>query len=120
MDELLTSLSAVSLQILPILGAAVLIFLLVLLKRVLDLLKKVEKTVDQVDLTLKKIEGPIDTVVKIAKTVDFVNNAAEHAVKTLAITVAKNFAFISQWVKSLMGKKTDEDPQETTEEELGL
>lgn len=120
MDALLESLSTVSLQLLPILGVAVLIFLLVLLKRVLDLLKKAEKTIDQVDETLKKIDGPLTTVVNVSKTIDFINSAAENAVKTLAITLAKNFSVISDWVKSTLGKKKDSDLEETTEEELGL
>ena len=109
MDALLTSLSAVSLQLLPVLGAFVLIFVLVLLKKVFDLLKKVDKTIDQVDVTLKKIEEPLDTVVKVSRTIDFVNSAAENAVKTLAITIAKNFSFISAWIKSTLGKSKDND-----------
>ena len=120
MDALLQSLSAVSLQLLPVLGVAVLVFLLVILKRVLDLLKKVDKTVDQVDVTLKKIEGPIETVVKISNTIDFVNSAAENALKTLAITLAKNYSFITSWVKQTFSKKKDSDLEETTEDELGL
>jgi predicted PurR-regulated permease PerM len=120
MDALLASLSAVSLLLLPILGVAVLIFILILLKKVFDLLKKVDKTIDQVDLTLKKIDGPLETVVSISKTIDFVNSAAENAVKTLAITLAKNFSVISNWIKSSLGKKKDNDLEETTEEELGL
>lgn len=120
MDALLNSLSIVSMQLLPILGVAVLVFIMVVLKRVFDLLKKVDKTVDQVDETLKKIDGPITTVVNISKTVDFVNSAAENAVKTLAITAAKNFSFINSWIKQTFAKKKVDDPEETTEEELGL
>jgi len=120
MDALLESLSSVSLQLLPILGVAVLIFLLILLKKVFELLKKVDKTIDQVDVTLKKIEGPLDTVVSVSKTIDFVNSAAENAVKTLAITLAKNFSHITSWIKSSLGRKKDNDLEETTEEELGL
>jgi hypothetical protein len=120
MDALLESLSSVSLQLLPILGVAVLVLLLIILKRVFDLLKKVDETVDQVDVTLKKIEGPLDTVVSVSKTIDFVNSAAENAVKTLAITLAKNFSLITSWIKTSLGKKKDNDLEETTEEELGL
>lgn len=120
MDALLESLSTVSLQLLPVLGVAVLVLLLFILKRVFDLLKKVDKTVDQVDVTLKKIEGPLETVVNISKTVDFVNNAAENAIKTLAVSAAKNFSSITAWVKQTFIKKKDDDLEETTEEELGL
>ena len=120
MDALLESLSSVSLVLLPILSVAVLIFILVILVRVFDLLKKVDTTVDQVNVTLKKIEGPIDTVVSVSKTIDFVNGAAENAVKTLAITLAKNFSVITNWLKTTIGKKKENDVEETTEEELGL
>ncbi len=124
MDALLESLSSVSLLLLPVLGAAVLIVLLILLIRVFDLLKKVDKTVAHVDETLMKIDGPINTVVNVSKTIDFVNSAAENAAKTIAVTAAKNISVIIDWLKQLLNKHNEtaevSDIEETTEEELGL
>ena len=120
MDELLMALSDVSIKLLPILGAAVLIVLIIVLKKVLDLLQKVEKTVDTVDLTLKKIEAPINTLVGVAKAIDTVSSASEHLVRTLVTTVAGNFKVISAWLKSMFAKQEPPQTDETTEEELGL
>lgn len=120
MDELLVALSDVSVKLLPILGAGVLIALIIVLKRVLDLLKKVEKTVDTVDETLKKIEAPINTLVGVAKAIDTVSSASEHLVRTLITTVAGNFKVISAWLKSMFNKSEPSTTDETTEEELGL
>lgn len=120
MDELLSALSDVSVKLLPVLGAAVLIVLIILLKRVLDLLKKVEKTLDTVDETLTKIQGPINTLVGVAKAIDTVSSASEHLLRTLVGTIASNFKVISAWLKSRFKKSADPQPDETTEEELGL
>ena len=120
MDALLETLSSVSLLLLPILGVAILIFILILMRRVFDLLKKVDTTLNQVDATLKKIDGPLNTVVAVSKTVDMVNNVAENAVKTLAIAAAKNYSIIADWVKQNIGKHKEKEPEETTEDELGL
>lgn len=120
MDALLETLSSVSLLLLPILGVAILIFALILMKRVFDVLKKVDTTMSQVDETLKKIDGPLNTIVAVSKTVDMVNSAAENAVKALAIGVAKNYSIIADWVKQNIGKHKEKEPEETTEEELGL
>lgn len=120
MDELLAALSDVSVKLLPILGAAVLVVLIIVLKKVLDLLKKVEKTVDTVDETLKKIEAPINTLVGVAKAIDTLSSASEHLVRTLITTVAGNFKVITTWLKSVFNKSESSDTDETTEEELGL
>lgn len=120
MDELLSALSDVSIKLLPVLGAAVLIVLIILLKRLLDLLKKVEKTIDTVDETLTKIQGPINTLVGVAKAIDTVSSASEHLLRTIVGTIASNFKVITAWLKSTFSKSSDPQPDETTEEELGL
>lgn len=124
MDALLESLSSVSLKLLPVLGVAIFVMLIILLKRSLELLKKVDKTLDQVEQTMKKIDGPINTVVAVSKTIDMVNSAAENAVKTLAVSAVKNYGVISEWFKQNVlkskDKPKDSDQEEITEDELGL
>jgi len=124
MDALLESLSSVSLKLLPILGVAIFVLLIIILKRSFELLKKVDKTLDQVEQTMKKIDGPINTVVAVSKTIDMVNSAAENAVKTIAVSAVKNYEVVSEWFKQnvLKGKDKpkDSDQEEITEDELGL
>ncbi len=124
MDALLDSLSSISLKLLPILAVAIFVMLIILLRKSFDLFKKVETTLDQVDATMKKIDGPLNTVVAVSKTIDMVNSAAENAVKTLAVSAVKNYEFISEWVKENILKRKEKvkssDQEEITEDELGL
>jgi hypothetical protein len=124
MDALLESLSSVSLKLLPILGVAIFVFLIIFLKKSFELLRKLDKTLDQVEQTMKKIDGPINTVVAVSKTIDMVNSAAENAIKTIAVSAVKNYGVVSEWFKQNVlkdkDKPKDSDQEEITEDELGL
>ncbi|KAF0226340.1 MAG: hypothetical protein FD133_1584 [Erysipelotrichaceae bacterium] len=128
MDALLDTLSSVSLKLLPVLGVAIFVLLIIILRRSFDLMKKVEKTLDQVDATMKKIDGPLNTVVNVSRTIDSINSAAENAVKTLAVSAVKNYEIVLDWFKENVLKRKDKvkdndqssDSVEITEDELGL
>lgn len=128
MDALLDTLSSVSLKLLPVLGVAIFVLLIIILRRSFDLMKKVEKTLDQVDATMKKIDGPLNTVVNVSRTIDSINSAAENAVRTLAVSAVKNYEIVLDWFKeNVLNRKEkvkssdqSSDSVEITEDELGL
>lgn len=112
MDELLNQLSALSVQLLPIIGVIVLIFLVLILNHVLKLLKQLSGTVIKVDSTIQTVEdrlndlrGPLHTINRISGSVDLVQDATEKAVKNFIITVASNFDVIKEWVTSFIDKR---------------
>lgn len=112
MDELLNQLSALSVQLLPILGVIVLIFLVLIFNFILKLLKQLSGTVIKVDSTIQTVEdrlndlkGPLHTINRISGSVDLVQDATEKAVKTFVVTVASNFDVIKDWFTNLIDKR---------------
>ena len=83
MDALLLALSNVAEQLLPILGGIALILLCVLLYKLWGLVDQLTITVKEVDPTLKKVDesiekvqAPLDTAVKLSKSLDKMGTSA--------------------------------------------
>jgi len=100
-DELLISLNLVCNMLLPILGSAVLIMLIVFLKRCIALVdectqrvKQLESTVKGVDQSIEKIQTPLDTAVKVSGSIDRMHDSAEVAVKQAVSFVSNNIGTI--------------------------
>ena len=81
MDALLKDLQVVCQQLLPILGAVVLVFLCLLLKKLGVLvdqftttIKELDPTIKKVDLSLQKVQAPLDTAVKYSHSLDKVHD----------------------------------------------
>lgn len=101
--------------LLPIVGLAVLIVLAIVLIKVVKLLETanitIEKTHNSIKLvedTLGKVQEPVDTVVKVAKTVDKVHDAGIKAVDDAKEYVTKNIELIKNKVDDLKGNKDKE------------
>ena len=83
---MLCKLSEVCGQLLPILGAAALIFLCILLRKCWKLIEELTKTVQSLDPTLRKVDksvdklqAPLDTAVRLSHSVDKVQERTEEA-----------------------------------------
>lgn len=112
MDALFEVLRNVSVQILPILGAAVLIFLLVIMKKVFDILKQASKTMERLDKTLDVVDDAIvdvsaslRTVRSITNGIDAASALATHSIASLAKIVVENYDVIKTWFLDLFNKK---------------
>lgn len=96
MDAFIESLSKLSEQLLPILGAAALICLIVILVKIIKTFSKLDvsidkanTTIDLVDESLEKVQKPLDTAVKISGTVDKAHDATVNAISTAKDFVSK-------------------------------
>ena len=94
-DTLLESLRVFSNLVLPTLGAAALIALIVLLCRLCTLVKEatlrvreLKPTIESVDQSIEKIQAPLDTVVNLAHSVDKAQESAEKAIINTEIPVS--------------------------------
>ena len=74
-DALLVSLSSVCKELLPILGAVVLIFLCIAIKKLWK---------DLVDKSIEKLQGPLDTVNKYSSTLDDLHDKAVDSASKVA------------------------------------
>ncbi len=97
-DQLIYSLKEVSQQLLPILGAVVLIMLIVVLKKLISFInectlrmKQLESTVKGVDTSIEKLQEPLNSVVKIAHGVDKAYVSTENALKGAAAYVVSSY-----------------------------
>lgn len=102
------------LELLPILGVVALILLIVVLIRLAGVLKTTDKTIDEVrpsiklvELTLDKAQTPVDTVVKVAKTIDKAHDSTIKAVDEAKEFVSKNAGNIKHKVNDLIGKDSN-------------
>lgn len=117
-DDLIMALKTVSEQLLPILGAVVLIclilFLVKCIKFIVECTKRVqqlETTVRGVDQSIEKMQAPLDTVVKVSHTVDKVHDKTEAAVKQAASFVSANLENLKEYIKP----ERQEESQEKAE-----
>ena len=117
MDALLLALQNVCQQLLPILGAAALVFLCMLLSKLGKLVDGLTSTVKQLDPTIKlvdqsieKVQAPLDTVSRYSHTLDKVHD------KT-AETFGKAVEFASENLDSLKNIGSEMKNGNTSEEE---
>lgn len=121
MDAFFESLREVSVILLPILGVAVLVFLLILLKHLIDLVKKLGTTVDHVDATLnivddalEELKAPISTLANVAHGIDTVQAVTVHSAMAVSKYVVDNFELIKQWITGLFTRRKTE-PEDSGE-----
>ena len=108
MDALLFNLFNVCSELLPILGSIALVVLIValiklvkLLTTVNDTLNKTHPTIALVEKTLDKAQAPVDTVVKVSKTVDRAHDASVKAIDDAKDYVVKNVGAIKAKINEL-------------------
>jgi hypothetical protein len=111
MDELLRALQGVSVQLLPFLGVVVLIFLILILRRVYMLLAdigitvlKVNTAMDKVNTSLDEFKAPLSTLSRLSHSIDLVHTATESAVKGAVRVVSENYEWIKDTAVSAVNK----------------
>ncbi len=127
MDALINELYNVSVQILPILGVVALVFVIVFLRKLILLLndlsettKKVNTTLDIVDRELNDLQGPINTVVSLSATVDYVHESTIKTAKSMIVYILSNIDTVKNWFMDAMAKyksnKVDKEEQQNDTE----
>lgn len=112
MDAFIQSFSALSNQLIPILGAVVLVCVILLLIKLIKIfgnlnitVDKANTTIDMVDKTIDKVQAPLDTVVKVSHTVDKAHDATVAAVTTAKDFVVKESKNIKNKVQNYLDKE---------------
>ena len=119
-DDLIVSLRDISQLLLPTLGAVTLIFLILFIRKCIELVKEMTKRVAQLETTVKgvdqsieKIQVPLDTVVKVSTSVDKVHDSAESAIRQAS-------GFLSSNLENLKDYLRKDKPVEETKNDLPL
>lgn len=103
-DALFGAIAQVATYLLPVLGVVALIYLILLIKTLIETLKDVSLTLLTAESELKKLDGPLSTVESLSKTVDDVHGATRKMVTKATATLNKDM----EQAKSWMTKKKDE------------
>lgn len=112
MDEFFALLNQVSVILLPILGAIALIYLIVLLKRVISVFSRVDAILVDVDKKVTRLDGPLDTLVRLSHSVDKVHDTTYRGIVGLAEFIVSNWTTFTVWVDGIV-HKDDTKPQKT-------
>lgn len=70
--------------ILPVVGTVLGIFLIILVKKLIDTLQQVDKTIEGVNDQIKKLDAPLNTVGELCGTIDDVHHKIKDSVKQKA------------------------------------
>ncbi|MBR2761290.1 MAG: hypothetical protein IKD66_08965 [Solobacterium sp.] len=96
LDTLLLDLASVCRQLLPILGALALVYLCILLRHawkmvdsLTETVKNLDPAVKNVNLSMDKVQAPLDTVVKYSHTLDEAHDAAMDGLHRIADSAAE-------------------------------
>ncbi|HET6784725.1 MAG TPA: hypothetical protein VFH18_01745 [Erysipelotrichaceae bacterium] len=124
MDAFFLALREISVLVLPLLGALVLIFLLVLFYRLYLMMKKVDLLLDRVDKTmnivdkeLNDLQVSIGVITSLANGIITVQNFTRSSVTTLALYLVEHFETIKAWIFGLFDKKDEVQTPEPEEEQ---
>ena len=132
MDAFLLSFHDLCNTLMPILGAAVLVCLIILLIKLIKMIEdadaallKSHETIDLVDRSIEKVQVPLDTAVKVSESVDKAHDATIEAVGTAKDFVVKNATEIKGKVSDIIStlnendKFIDEHKQPSPEDLIG-
>lgn len=106
-------------NLLPILGVIALTVVIILIIELINTLKNANKflnktkgTVDLVDESIKKVQAPLDSVVKVSHTVDVAHDATIKGISEAKEFISKNAENIKEKISDLTNKETKEKEDE--------
>lgn len=109
-NEFFSTVAMVAGWILPVLGIVVLVYVILILKELLQTVKSATRTLDTTEQQLRKLDAPLSTAENISHTIDEVHETTRKAVKTAASTVVKNVDQIKNWFNTKKEPVMDIEP----------
>lgn len=118
MNNILETLKDVCTNILPLLGVIAIVLVIILLVELIGAvksanvaLKKGSGTIDLVDESIKKVQAPLDTAVKVSNTIDKAHDATIKGIEEAKEYVSKNASEIKQKITKIVNSKNVETKQ---------
>jgi len=133
MDSFIVALRNLCNEIMPILGAACLVYVIILLIKIIKVMESVNETlikthpsIDLLDKSMEKLQAPLDTAVKVSDVVDKATDATVEAAREAKDFIVKNAGDIKEKVvtyvnelKSGKEESTDELKEPAPEDVIG-
>ena len=119
MGDLTKLLNEASQQLIPVLYAIILIVLIIFIFKLISLIKELTKRVQQleptlrnVDISLEKVQSPLDTCVNLSHSVDKIHATGEKAVKAAVDYTVNQYTTVK---KSYDDKKESKKQNQSVE-----
>lgn len=112
LDQLLNLTSTVAQKLLPILGAAALVFLIIFLRKLIALLvtsndaaNAMKTTLESANRQLDALDKPMQTLNELSETVDNVHDASKNMLRSILTTIIDNMGDI---IHAFTGAKAED------------
>ena len=110
-EGLFVALSKVANYILPVLGVILLVYLIYFVRTLIDTLKDLSITLLTTEKEISKLDGPLNTVNELCKTVDDVHASTKKMANKVSQVIVENFETVKSWFTDI--NKKEESNKET-------
>lgn len=104
-DQFIEFFSELCSKLLPIVGVIVLIYIILLLRKIIQFFVSLQKTMVTVDSTvsvveeqIRKLDAPLNTVTEFSQTLDNLHEMSQNAVKSALLALISNLNVIRDWL----------------------
>ena len=104
-DQFIEFFSKLCSKLLPIIGVIVLIYVILLLRKIIQFFVSMQKTMITVDSTvsvveeqIRKLDAPLNTVTEFSQTLDNLHEMSQNAVKSALLALISNLNVIRDWL----------------------
>ena len=125
-DQFIEFLSVLCTKLLPILGVVVLVFVIQLLRKMIQFFVNLQKTLSSVDSTIgvveeqiRKLDAPLNTVNEFSQTLDTLHEMGQNALKSALMSIIANLNVIRDWLMNHGDYANEAEPTAKTETTAG-
>lgn len=120
LNEFFDTLSTLCIKVLPLLGVILLVYLIMAVRYLIPCLKNANKTLEEANLQLRKLDVPLNTIQEISKSIDSVHELTKESVKTISLAIYENLNALKEWFKNMFSKKQAESAVVPETEEVSV
>lgn len=111
-EQFFETLSTICMKVLPLLGVVLLVYLIIMVHHLIQTLKSATKTFDEVNMQIRKLDVPLNTVSEISKSVDHVHELTKESLNQLSVTIFEALNALKKWWTDFIHKKNKENHEE--------
>lgn len=107
LENFFNSISFVCIKLLPLLGIVLSIYLIIMVKNLIITLKTANKTLEEVNIQIRKLDVPLNTVSEISKSIDNVHELTKESVKSISVNIYQALNTIKDQIQRLLKKENN-------------
>ena len=105
LENFFNSISFICIKVLPLVGIVLLIYLIIMVKNIITCLKSATKTLDEVNVQIRKLDVPLNTVTEISKSIDHVHDLTKESVKSISVNIYQALNTIKEQIQRILKKE---------------